>query len=264
MTGALPRRRIGRSDVELSAICLGTMRLSGAGDVTAAAELIEHALESGVTSFHCSSEYETFPLFREAWRQVPPGAREGATMVAKVASPHFGEDRFSASAFRSKIEAYSGALALERLDVVQWLLRYDLKQEEARLRILRETAEEVAATVAELKREGRIGAFVGFPYTAAVGEELIAAEHCDGLALYVNPLEREMNQLIAAAADAGKSVLAIRPLAAGRLFGETRLTAGDALDYVFGFPAVATAVVSASSRHHLDELTAHVAAAASA
>lgn len=239
------------------------MRLSAAGDASAATGLIEHVLASGVTSFHCSLEYETFPLFRDAWRQVPSSARAGATIVGKVASPHFGEDRFSAAAFRGKIEAYCEALSIERLDVVQWLLRYDLKQEEARLRIMAESAQEVAATVAELKREGRIGAFVGFPYTAAVGEELLAAEHCDGLALYVNPLERDMDHLVTAASDTGKSVLAIRPLAAGRLFAETQLTAADALDHVFGFPAVATAVVSVSSRRHLDQLTAHAAAAAS-
>jgi aryl-alcohol dehydrogenase-like predicted oxidoreductase len=240
------------------------MRLSGAGDAGAAAALIEHALETGVTSFHCSSEYETYPLFCEAWRQVPSSARAGATIVAKVASPHFGENHFSAAAFRSKTEAYCEALSIERLGVVQWLLRHDLKQEEARLRILRESAEEVAATVAELKREGLIGAFVGFPYTPGVGAELLAAPHCDGLALYVNPLEREMDHLVTAAADARKSVLAIRPLAAGRLFAETQLTAADALNHVFGFPAVATAVVSASSPAHLDELTAHAAAASAA
>jgi aryl-alcohol dehydrogenase-like predicted oxidoreductase len=231
------------------------MRLSRAGDGAAAAALLQHANEIGITTFHCSSEYETFPLFRQAWRQAEV---RGAKMIAKVAVPHFGEDRFSVAAFRDKIDFYLDALALERLDVVQWLLRYDLKQEEARLRILNEAAAEIAGVVEDLKHEGKIGSCVGFPYTPQVADALLEADYCDGLAVYVNPLEREMDQYVEAAAERHKVVIAIRPFAAGRLFAETRLTAQDALEHVFRFPAVATAVVSASSKEHLDALRPHL------
>jgi len=228
------------------------MRLSKAGDAAAATDLLHDALEMGISSFHCSSEYETFPLFREAWGLVPN--RNHATMIAKVAVPHFGEDRFSAAAFRQKVDFYLGALSLERLDIVQWLLRYDLKQEEARLRILQEARDEISGVVEELKREGKIGGCVGFPYTAPIAEVLLDEDYCDGLALYVNPLEREMDRFVEAAASKGKAVIAIRPFAAGRLFTESALSADDALTHVFQFPAVVTAVVSASSRQHLDAL----------
>ncbi len=235
------------------------MRLDRAGDAGSAAALIAHARSVGVTSFHCSSEYETFPLFCEGWRKAGAG---GGSIVAKLASPHFGEDRFSGAAFRAKLDAYLQALGVERIDVVQWLLRYDLKQEDERLRILKHHAAEIADTVARLKQEGKIGACVGFPYTAAIAEALLEEEYCDGLALYVNPLEREMDPWLAAAEAAGKSVLAIRPFAAGRLFAETEATAGDALDHAFSFPAVATVVVSASTTRHLDELASHSAMSA--
>jgi aryl-alcohol dehydrogenase-like predicted oxidoreductase len=237
------------------------MRLSKAGNAASAAKLLRQAIALGVTSFHCSSEYETFPLFAAAWRRAELSQTDRATIIAKLASPHFGENRFSAANFRSKVDYYLTSLSIERLDVVQWLLRHDLKREEERLAILHEQAQEIADTIEALKRQGKIGACVGFPYTAPIADALIGTDFCDGLALYVNPLEREMDPFLAAAAEVGKAVVAIRPFAAGRLFAETSITAGEALDHAFSFPAVATVVVSASSPEHLGELARHAPAA---
>ncbi len=72
----------------------------------------------------------------------------------------------------------------------------------------------------------------------------------------MNPLEREMDGFVQAAAIAGKSVIGIRPFAAGRLFDGQQLTANAALQHVFAFPAVVCAMVSASSRAHIDDLLA--------
>ena len=232
------------------------MRLSKVGDASAAAALLRHAFDRGITAFHCSSEYETFPLLCTAWEEAGLGA--GAAMIAKLAVPHFREDRFSASAFRAKVDFYLDALSIERLEVVQWLLRYDLKQEEGRLRILSEAAGEIGEVVAELKQSGKIGSCVGFPYTAGVADGLLRADYCDGLALYVNPLEREMEPFIEEAGRVGKLVVAIRPFAAGRLFAEKVIGADEALDYVLGFEPVMTTVVSASSRDHIDALARHL------
>lgn len=241
---------VSRARTPVSRVTLGTMRLGNAGGTREAAALLSRARESGVRSFHCSAEYESFPLFAAAWRRADLAAT-GATLIAKLASPHFGEDRFSPARVRDKVDAYLRELGVERLDVVQWLLRHDLKREDARLRILREAAEEVAATVEALRREGKIASFVGFPYTRPIADELVKADWCDGLALYVNPLEREMDPVVDACARAGKAVVAIRPYAAGRVFSEAGLTAKQALDHVFSKSAVVTAVVSCSSEEHL-------------
>lgn len=228
------------------------MRLPDRGPA-GAAELIEHALAAGIDTFHCSSEYATFPLLGESWRLLGSRTR-GAKLIGKVGVPHFGEDRFSKAALVAKVDAYLSALGIDHLHVLQWLLRYDLKQEEARLRILDESQEEVAEVVAALKQAGKISAFVGFPYTAPIAERLLGHDHCDGLALYVNPLEREMDRFLDAAAAAGKGVLAIRPFAAGQYFATADSSVDGAMNYVFGFKAAKTAIVSASSRQHLDEL----------
>lgn len=251
------RLNLGGSGVHVSPICLGTMRLSVAGGTAEAARLLGEARGLGITTFHCSSEYGTYGLFRDAWSAADLGA--GCSIMAKVAAPHYGEDRFSPPAFRAKIEAYLSDLCLPRLDVVQWLLRYDLKQEQARVEIMRDAASEIAEVVAALKAEGKIGAMIGFPYSPMVAQELIAARYCDGLALYINPLEHELDGFIAPCGAAGKSVVAIRPYAAGRVFCETQSTAHDALRYVFDHPEVTSAVVSASSRKHLEALASFAA-----
>jgi aryl-alcohol dehydrogenase-like predicted oxidoreductase len=252
VTGASPSP--GALDrLKLSRICFGTMRLPDRSPAEVA-ELIEHALALGIDTFHCSTEYATFPLLQEAWSLLRSRSA-GVKLIGKVGVPHFGEDRFSKAALVAKVDTYLSALRTDHLHVLQWLLRYDLKQEEARLRILEESREEVAEVVAELKQAGKISAFVGFPYTIPVAERLLGSHHCDGLAVYVNPLEHEMDDLVTAAAAVHKGVLAIRPFAAGKFLETPGSTADQALAHVFGFPAVQTAIVSASSRQHLDELS---------
>lgn len=229
------------------------MRLGDAADAEA---LLVDAFRLRITSLHCSSEYDTYPLFRDAFRNVQTTAPADVAIIAKVAAPHFGEGRFVAADFRSKVQFYLDTLGLDTLGVVQWLLRHDLKDEAARARIFDAAKDEVAEVVGDLKSRGMIGACVGFPYTAPIAERLVATDFVDGLAVYVNPLEREMDQFVLAAAAKGKSTLAIRPFAAGRLFRETRLNHAEALDYVFRLPGIATAVVSASSVEHLEQLRA--------
>jgi aryl-alcohol dehydrogenase-like predicted oxidoreductase len=227
------------------------MRLDRAADATA---LLEQAFGLGFASLHCSSEYETFPLFRHAWLEARSSSSREPAIIAKVACPHFGEERFSGQALREKIQRYLDELKLDRLAVVQWLLRFDLNRESERIRIFEESAEALAEAVAKLKSDGLIGAFVGFPYTPAIAERLMAADCVDGLALYVNPLEQEMDRFVEAAADRRKSVIAIRPFAAGRIFSETTMDVEDALRHVFAFPAVSTAVISASGPQHLERI----------
>jgi aryl-alcohol dehydrogenase-like predicted oxidoreductase len=246
-------RRIGATSTSVSPITLGTMRLGNAADAEA---LLADAFGLGITSLHCSSEYETYPLFRDAFRNLRGTAPADLTVIAKVAAPHFGEDRFVAADFRSKVQFYLDTLGLETLGVVQWLLRHDLKDEAARARIFDAAQDEVAEVVQDLKGRGMIGACVGFPYTAPIAKRLVAANFMDGLAVYVNPLEHEMDEFVAAAAAKGKSTIAIRPFAAGRLFRESPLNPVEALNYVFNMPGIAAAVVSASSVEHLEQLRA--------
>jgi aryl-alcohol dehydrogenase-like predicted oxidoreductase len=228
------------------------MRLDRAGDAAAVAALIDHAGGIGIDSLHCSSEYESFPLFSAAWARLGADKARRFRLIAKGAAPHFGEEHFSAATLRAKVEAYLAALSVERLDIVQWLLRFDLAQEERRLDILERSRDEIARVVADLKAEGKIAGFISFPYTAGLADAVIAEDYCDGLAVYLNLLERGMEPQIAEAAARGKMVFAIRPLAAGRIVEEKVAAPAEALDFVLANPGVTATIVSASSIAHLD------------
>jgi aryl-alcohol dehydrogenase-like predicted oxidoreductase len=241
-----------RTGVCLSPLTFGTMRLDRVGTVDEAARLILAAIDMGVTTFHASREYPTWPLFVEAWRCANPDS-DKVQLIAKVGIPHFGEDAFDTAAFTAKIDGYRNALSLDFVAVVQWLLRHDLKQEDARKAIFDRDADLIGETVTLLKGEGRIGSVLSFPYTAGIAERALKADWCDGLAVYCNALELEMVEQMDAASRSGKSVVAIRPFAAGRLFSDTSMTVADAIALPLSHPAVATVVASISSVDRLHD-----------
>ena len=244
----------------LSRLTFGTMRVHSLGDVAQAACLIKRAINGGVTSFHVSSEYESWPFFVEAWSVVRKDCDVSPVrFTAKVAGPHFGETAFDPSDFARRIDIYRHSLDLERLDNVQWLLRHNLKNEAGRLDIFRRDAGLIAATTADLKAAGVIGGLVTFPYTQGVAELALEAEWCDGLALYVNRLETELAHVLPLAASKRLGVLAIRPFAGGRVFESQDQSAAEALRYALRQPGVRTVVASVSLAKHLDEALATIA-----
>jgi len=251
VTASVMARRIRPRDVEVSALTFGTLRLNRAGDVRAASDLIRLAIELGVSTFHVSTEYETWPLFLAAWRRLPSSLTGEVKFMAKVAAPHFGEAGFDPLAFRTKIDGYRHDLAADRLDVVQWLLRSDLNDEKARAEIFDRDGELIGATVDALREAGVIRSLISFPYTRPIAGRALAASWCDGLALYCNPLELETIDLMDRAGSAGKTVVALRPFAAGRVFAETRVTGDDAVSFPLAHAAVASVVASLSSADHL-------------
>jgi aryl-alcohol dehydrogenase-like predicted oxidoreductase len=239
-------------------------------DERSASDLLLGLIDGGVNVVHVSSEYDSFPLFAQVFRAVR-AQRSGAdiSVIAKVAVPHFEDDAFDPGAFEAKVDAYLHALAIERLAVVQWLLRHDLAREDRRLAIYDRDAEVIGATIDRLQAAGKIASVVAFPYTRGIAERVLEAPWCDGLALYVNPLERQLDDLIDAAAKVGKHVLAIRPFAAGRALRPDELDGDDAqafkevqerwpdadpveraLRYALANPAVSTAVASVDTPAH--------------
>lgn len=264
---ALPTRALGKTGVSLSVLTFGSMRMLPARlSVAEGVALLSRLIDAGVTSLHVSSEYESFPHFAEIFRALRAERDLSALQViAKAASPHFGEEAFDARQFEAKIDYYLETLGIDAVDVAQWLLRFDLKQPDARERILERDAEAVSRCAEQLRAVGKIRALVSFPYTEGVALRALALPECDGLALYVNPFEPELASLLDRAEAASKSVIAIRPLAAGRVAGDAaediallkQVTGEDADDadsrvgaalrYALAHPAVVTTVVSLNS-----------------
>lgn len=263
--------------VRVSPIAFGSMRIhERALDDAAWEALLREAIERGVTTLHSSSEYESYPRFRglvARLRGLP------VQHVVKLADPHFGEAGFDAARLEARVDAYLAELCAERLDVVQWMWRGDLKDEPGRLAGFERERGAIRVAFDALRAKGKLGAVAPFPYTAAFADRVIGdgaaqgggAPLCEGLAVYLNAAERELLPQIRAAARAGMGTVAIRPLAAGKavaaappaaagadagVAGSPPRTAAACVREVLAEPGVATAVVTFSSRAHLGELCA--------
>lgn len=258
----------------VSPLAFGSMRIhERALDDAAWEALLREAHERGVTTLHSSSEYESYPRF------CGLVARLGGLPVqhvVKLADPHFGEAGFDAARLEARLDAYLAQLGADRIDVVQWMWRGDLKDEPGRLAAFARELPAIRAAFEALRASGKLGVVAPFPYTAAFADLVIAggeggagAPLCEGLAVYLNPVEHELLPQIRAAARAGMGVVAIRPLAAGRALAAAGAdsaaagapaasvpTAAACIREVLAEPGVATAVVTFSSRAHLDELCA--------
>ncbi len=252
-------RRFGASSVELSPLTFGTMRLDERRLDDAACELlIRESLARGVTTFHSSSEYPAFGRFCGLVRHLRAERRKMQHIV-KLAEPHFGDAAFEEGRLRAKVDAYLAALAAPRIDIVQWMWRGDLKQEQERLAGFARQREAIQAAFDALRREGKIGAVATFPYTTGFADAMLSAHFGDGLAVYLNPIEQEMRGQVERAASMGAGVIAIRPLAAGQA-AAAGIAAATCLQEVLGREGVSTAVVTYSSPEHLDELVRAVPA----
>jgi aryl-alcohol dehydrogenase-like predicted oxidoreductase len=251
----VPGRALGRSGVELSPACFGSMRMLERGlDANAWCALLGEARARGVSTIHSSDEYESFPLFTRVWRQLRSSTGSAPFQhIVKLAEPHFGHEGFDEGRLVERLNAYLGALDVERIDVVQWMWRGDLKDEPGRLERVAAQASAIADAFTRLKKTGKIGAVATFPYTQGFAELLLDAGWNDGFTLYINSLEPEMLPFAQRAAAAGSGIIALRPLAAGRAVD------GDggpraAMAWALGQPGVCTGVVSFSSLPHLDDL----------
>jgi aryl-alcohol dehydrogenase-like predicted oxidoreductase len=278
----MPRRPIG-DRLTVSALCFGSMRMThDRMEEPEAVSLLLSLFDGGVNAVHASSEYDSFPFFTSAFRQARRARPDAAiAAICKIGVPHFGEDRFDPKQFEDKVDSYLGALDIERVDVVQWLLRHDLSNEKRRLAIFDADADLVGATAERLQRAGKIGGLISFPYTRGIGERSLGQEWCSGLALYVNPLERDLADLLDRAAERDKHVIAIRPFAAGRALKPPadlddrdaealRLLAdcwpgvdsvGRALRHALAHPSVSTAVASVNTPAQADAALAAARAA---
>ncbi len=92
----LPRVRLGRSDLDVSPICLGTMTFGQQVDEAGAHRILDHALARGV-DFVDTAEMYSVPARRETygateriignWFASRPGVRQKVALATKVAGP---------------------------------------------------------------------------------------------------------------------------------------------------------------------------------
>jgi aryl-alcohol dehydrogenase-like predicted oxidoreductase len=232
--------RLGNSGLEIFPLVFGTLPLGPLqADLTPAegGRLIRHALERGVTMIDTATLYKTYPHVREGladWR--------GEVVVAT--KTHAAD----AATARSHVELALRELGRERLDVVHL--------HAARLADPFADRAEVLDELLRMKEEGKIAA-VGLSshFIAAIRR---AVDHPE--IEIVHPLinrtgmgildgtPAEMAGAIAACAEAGKGVYAMKALAGGNLIAEAR----QSLAYVASLPGIHGLAIGMLSPEEID------------
>ena len=266
----MQRRAFGRSGVDLSALCFGTMRLlTPRFDLASATALMLDLFDRGVTSFHVSREYESYPLACAALRALRRARPEAMIeIISKIPVPHFSEDRFDPARAIALIEADRQALDVERIDIVQWMVRHTPNDDAPRLAILTRDGAAAQDTWGQLKADGKISALAMFPYSDAVLRASLALPWIDGLVTYLNPLELDAAPYLDRLATEGRGFMAIRPLLAGKVSNNAPFWDGldiappDRPAFAIAFslmhPAIASTILTASSPVHLDQAIAEI------
>lgn len=130
-SAALPLRTLGRSDLAVTPVCLGTMTFGEQVAERDAHAILDHALARGI-NFIDSAEMYSVPARRETfgatesiignWFASRPGARNKVVLATKVAGPSRGMDWIrggSANLTRADITgACDGSLQRLRTDVI--------------------------------------------------------------------------------------------------------------------------------------------------
>ncbi len=226
-------------------------------------ELLAHALRAGIRRFHSSSEYESFSLFCESLPKACKLANvdtDSLEHMVKIAAPHFDHSKFVPQELISKTQDYKRKLGCSKIELIQWMARYDLSNEAGRLAILKDSDKAIQETVELLKFNNDISRFGCFPYTESFRKMATGAEWCDALIDYFNPIEHQASQIIDNLRT-NQSMIAIRPLfPLIKKLEEPNNSEyamwnyDNLIRYALAKPSVESLVISMSSQKHLDEL----------
>lgn len=247
----LPRRALGSTGIEVSAIGLGTVKLGRDSGLSvapftipgtrAARALLDRARELGVNLL------DTAPAYGESEERLGrllEGTR-GRWVICTKAGESFegGRSRhdFTARAIRKSVEASLRRLRTDHLDIV--LIHSDGRDVD----ILRQS--DALETLDVLKRAGKIRAS-GFSHKTEAGGRL-ALSRCDVLMSTLSFTDRRQIDVVRDAGENGVGVLVKKALDSGRAPPES-------LRYVAARPGVSSVVVGTVDPVHLE--TAIVAA----
>jgi aryl-alcohol dehydrogenase-like predicted oxidoreductase len=228
-------RRLGGTDLDVSAICFGPMRSATkdpADDAKSKAgeNAMRTAIDAGVNFIHSSYEYRTRWMMERVLRDHPK--RHDLHHVIKVPVPDFKDDgRFDAAKFRLRIDEALKDLHAERIDILQWMWRSDPNEDDLRVPMLPGLMDDLMEAFGRVRDEGKAGWMMPFPYTVPCARAAMETGNFAGLIAYYNPIEMEMAELFDDLEQRDMGFLSIRPLYQGiltdRRSGQEGLAADD-------------------------------------
>ncbi|MCF6370601.1 aldo/keto reductase [Rhizobium halophilum] len=184
-------KTLGRTDISVSEICLGTMTWGSQNTEAEAHEQMDHAVDAGINFFDTAELYPTTPVSAEtygrteefigAWMKKS-GMRDRIVLATKVAGsgrPHIRGGRdLDATSVRAALEASLSRLQTDYVDLYQihWPNRgsyhfrqcwtFDASQQD-RAKAVQEI-EDILSTLGDLVKEGKVRA-VGLSNDSAWG-----------------------------------------------------------------------------------------------
>ncbi|MBL6945371.1 MAG: aldo/keto reductase [Rhodospirillales bacterium] len=236
-------RRLGGTDLDVSAVCLGPMRAATKEPTEdakskAGEEALRFAIDAGVNFIHSSYEYRTRWMMERVLKDHPK--RHDLHHVIKVPVPDFkDEGRFDAAKFRMRIEEALRDLHAERIAVLQWMWRSDLNEDDLRVPMLPGLMDDLMEAFGRVRDEGKAGYMMPFPYTVACTRAAMETGKFDGIIAYYNPVEMEMAELFDELEERDMGFLCIRPLYQGILTDQRSGQAGLGADDRFSDPKFA-------------------------
>lgn len=241
----LPRRALGSTGIEVSAIGLGTVKLGRNAGLSvapfaipgarAARALLDRASELGVKLLDTAPAYGDS---EERLGRLLDGARERWVLCTKAGESFDGRRSrhdFTSEAIRGSVEASLRRLRTDYLDIV--LIHSDGRDVE----ILRHS--DALDTLDALKQAGKIRAS-GFSHKTEEGGRL-ALPRCDVLMSALSFTDRRQIDVVRDAGERGVGVLVKKALDSGRAPPES-------LRYVAGRPGVSSVVVGTVDPAHLE------------
>jgi aryl-alcohol dehydrogenase-like predicted oxidoreductase len=242
--------------VSASRLTLGTMRFSAdRHTVEQWARFLIEAHDIGIRSLHVSNEYESWPLFLESLAIARKASSDiDFRFIAKLGEPHFNHPSFDAKRLEQHVERYCLKLGIERLEDIQWMWRADLDQDGKRCADFVGQADSIRTCIERLKRNGRIGRFLCFPYSPSFATQALDFEFFDGLTVYRNAQERDYETHLDQCQMKSKIAHIIRPFRAGATLTDQNLNPQQQLIQALDHPAVETAILSTGNMAHLHDL----------
>ncbi|TGD41746.1 aldo/keto reductase [Pseudotabrizicola sediminis] len=214
----MDKRRLAGTDLDVSVICYGPMRLAQSPDDP---DLGQHlaamhaALDRGVNFIHSSYEYGVRWMMHEVLKDHPK--RHDLLHVIKAPVPDWDDADFDPVKFEARIDEALRDLCTDRIALVQWMWRCRPHDEATRLTRLSAIKDSLTETVLRLQEKGKLGHLGCFPYFPESAAAAMNDPAQRVLIAYYNPLETEMSQVIDKLQADGRGFLAIRPLYEGVL-----------------------------------------------
>lgn len=241
----LPRRALGSTGIEVSAIGLGTVKLGRNAGLSvapfaipgarAARALLDRAREFGVNLLDTAPAYGDS---EERLGRLLDGTRDRWVLCTKAGESfdgHRSRHDFTPEAIRGSVEASLRRLRTDCLDIA--LIHSDGRD----IEILRQS--DALGTLDALKQAGKIRAS-GFSHKTEEGGRL-ALSRCDVLMSALSFTDRRQIDVVRDAGERGVGVLVKKALDSGRAPPES-------LRYVAGRPGVSSVVVGTVDPAHLE------------